>query len=152
MVTVIIITMLIALFLLAFISRRRFGLLGLGLAAGVLLAGQTAVWLEDIFMVFRQYLGDISPAQGAAILLTLAPSLVLMLTGPKYHTGRGRILGALAYAIMAGFALLPFVIHSMSVPTEVTNIITTTHTTAIIVGIVLAVVDCLITKHHHKKA
>ncbi|MDR2524488.1 MAG: hypothetical protein LBC95_03065 [Candidatus Nomurabacteria bacterium] len=150
MVTVIVIVMLGALFGLALISGRRFGLLGLGLAAGTLLAGQTAVPLENIFMLFKQYLGGISPAQGAALLLVLAPSLLLMLTGSKYHGMKGRLFGSLLYTVMAAAALLPFVIHSIDVPADVKNVIMTTHTAVIIGGIVGAVIDCLVTRNHKK--
>jgi glycerol-3-phosphate acyltransferase PlsY len=142
--------MLVALFGLSLISGRRFGLLGLGVAAGTLLAGQTAVWLEDVFMVFKQYLGGISPAQAAAILLVLAPSLVLMLAGPSYHSLKGRLLGATLYALMAGFAVLPFVLSSLDIPSDAKNIITTFHVSAIIIGIIIAVADNLITRHHKR--
>ena len=136
---------LIALFGLALISGRRFGFLGLGLAAGTLLAGQTTVWLEDVLMVFKQYLGDISPAQAAVMLLALAPSLVLMFTGPKYKSLKGRILGAIMYTAMAGFAILPFVLSSIDIPVEAKNFVVTAYTTAIAAGIVASVVDIFLT-------
>jgi hypothetical protein len=142
--------MIIALFLLAFISGRRFGLLGLGIAAGVLLAGQTAVWLEEVLQVFKQYLGGISPAQGAAILLVLVPSLVLMLSGPKYHSPKGRFFGALLYAVMAGFAILPFVVSQLEIPDDVKNLITTSHISVLSVGIIIAVLDNFVTRHYKK--
>jgi hypothetical protein len=148
MVTLIVGIMLVALFLLAFISGRRFGLLGLGLAAGVLLAGQTFVFVEEVFMVFKQYLGGISPAQATAILLVLAPSLILMLSGPKYHSGKMRLIGALLYTVMAGFAILPFVMSSVDIPNEVKNVITASHVSAIAIGIIVAVVDNFLTRHH----
>jgi hypothetical protein len=143
--------MLAALFLLAFISGRRFGVLGLALAAGVLLAGQTYVFVEEIFQVFRQYLGGISPAQAASILLVLAPSLVLMLSGPKYHTKGMRLIGAVLYAVMAGFAILPFVLSSVEIPNELKNIVTNSHVSAVAVGIVIAVADSFLTRHHRKR-
>lgn len=150
MITFAVAIILIALFVLAFITGRRFGLLGLGIAAGTLLAGQTMVGLEDLFMVFKQYLGGISPAQAATILLVLAPSLVLMLSGPKYHSFKSRLLGAILYTAMAGFAILPFVLSSLDIPSEVKNTITTFHVSALAIGIVVAVADNLVTSHRRR--
>jgi hypothetical protein len=146
----IIIVMLIALFILAFIGGRRFGLLGLSLAAGTLLAGQSMILLEEFFQVFKQYLGGISPAQAAAILLVLAPSLLLMLVGPKYRSPKTRLLGALLYVVMAGFAILPFALGSLDIPDDVKNIIITSHTPVLAVGIVVAVIDVFLTRHHKR--
>jgi hypothetical protein len=144
------ITMLLALFGLAFISRRRFGLLGLGLAAGTLLASQSLPLLEEFFQVFKQYLGGVSPAQAAAILLVLAPSLVLMLSGSKYHSGMMRLAGSLLYAVMAGFAILPFVLSTINMPDDVKNFVTTSHASALAIGVVIAVVDVFLTRHNKK--
>ena len=146
--TIIIAILLLALFLLAFITGRRFGILGLGIAAGTLLATQTLLPLETVFQLFQQYLGGISPAQATAILLLLAPSILLMFSGgPKYHSKKMRLLGALLYTIMAGLAFLPFVISQIEIPAEVKNIIMTSHTFALAVGVVIAVVDCFIMRN-----
>jgi hypothetical protein len=142
------IVMLAVLFLLAFISRRRFGHLGLALAAGVLLAGQTYEFIEMFFQAFKEYLGGITPSQATAILLCLAPSLVLMLSGRKYHSTRMRIVGALMYTVMAGFAILPFVLSATDLPSDVKNIISSSHTAAISIGIIAAVVDNFLTRHN----
>ena len=150
MITFAVAIILVALFILAFITGRRFGLLGLGIAAGTLLASQTMIGLEDLFMVFKQYLGGISPAQATTILLVLAPSLVLMLSGPKYHSFKGRLLGAILYTVMAGFAILPFVLSSLDIPSEAKNIVTTFHVSALAVGIVVAVADNLITSYRRR--
>ena len=139
---------LVALFILAFISRRRFGHLGLALAAGVLLAGQTYEFIEKFFQVFQEFLGGITPSQAAAILLVLAPSLILMLCGRKYHSTKMRIIGALMYTVMAGFAILPFVLSSVDLPSDVKNIISASHTAVISIGIIVAVVDNFLTRHN----
>jgi hypothetical protein len=140
--------MLAVLFLLAFLSRRRFGHLGLGLAAGVLLSSQNYEFIEMFFQAFKEYLGGITPSQAAAILLCLAPSLVLMLSGRRYHSTRMRIVGALLYTVMAGFAILPFVLSSTDIPSDAKNLISTSHTAVIAVGIVVAVVDNFLTRHN----
>jgi hypothetical protein len=140
--------MLVVLFLLAFLSRRRFGHLGLALAAGVLLSSQTYDFIDMFFQTFKEYLGGITPSQATAILLCLAPSLILMLSGRRYHSTKMRIIGALMYTVMAGFAILPFVLSSVDFPDDVKNIISTSHTAAITVGIVVAVADSFLTRHN----
>lgn len=140
--TVIIAILLLALFALVLITGRRFGILGLGLAAGTLLASQTLAPLETVFQLFQEFLGGISPAQAATILLLLTPSLVLMFSkGPKYGSIKGRVFGALLFVVMAAFAILPFVMNLMEIPNEVKNIVMTSHTLALVIGVVIAVVD-----------
>ena len=140
--TVIIAILLIALFALALITGRRFGILGLGIAAGTLLATQTLVPLETIFQLLQEFLGGISPTQAATILLLLAPSIILMFAnGPKYGSLKGRIFGSLLYVVMAAFAILPFVMSLMEIPNEVKNVIMTSHTIALVIGVVVAIID-----------
>lgn len=149
--TIIILILLIALFALALLTGRRFGILGLGLAAGTLLATQTLLPLESVFQLFQEYLGGISPAQAATILLLLIPSLILMFSkGPKYGSLKSRIFGALLYAVMAAFAILPFVMSLLEIPDEVKNIVMTSHTLALVIGVVLAVIDYLLGANRSK--
>lgn len=129
------------LFLLAFTTGRRFALLGLGVAAGTLLANQAAPWLEEVFVSIEPYLGGISPTQATTILLVLLPSLVLLLTGPKYGSKKSRFVSALLYTVMAGFAILPFVLSDVDLPTNIKSVIVNFQTSAIALGIVLALLD-----------
>jgi len=150
--TIVIGVLLASLFALAFITGKRFGILGLGLAAGTLLASQTLLPLETIFQLFQEFLGGISPAQATAILLLLAPSIILMFSGgSRYHSSKMKLLGALLYTVMAGFAILPFVMSQMEIPDEIKNVVMTAHTSALAIGVVIAVVDCFITRHHKKR-
>ena len=145
MVTIAVIVILGALFVLSLFFPKRFGLLGLALAAGTLLASQTVMWLEDLFMIFKPYLGGITPPQAVAILLTLLPSIVILLSKQsKYHTKKGRIIGAILYTIMAGFAFLPFVIGDIDISEDVKNFIMTSHITAMIVGVIIAIIDLVV--------
>lgn len=149
--TIIIAILLIALFLLSFITGRRFGILGLGVAAGTLLASQTLLPLEAVFQLFQQYLGGISPAQAATILLLLAPSIILMFSGgARYDSKKMRLIGSLLYTTMAGFAILPFVMSQIEIPNEIKNVVLTSHTFALAIGVVLAVIDCFITRNHRR--
>jgi len=141
-VTTIVIGILIGLFVLAFFMKKRFGLLGLAIAAGTLLASQLTPWMQDFTQAVQQYLGGVSPVAAAAIILTILPSIILMLTKQKkYHSTKGRILGAILYTAMAGFAFLPFVIDSVEISEEVKAFILTSQTTAIIAGVIVALLD-----------
>ena len=96
------------LFVFAFISKRRLGVIGLSLAAGLVLSEVWAYELSLIAGIFR--LG--SDAAGMAIIKSLViilPSLILMIHGGKYKTAFGRITGALLYTILA----LAFLIEPM---------------------------------------
>jgi len=149
MVTATVIIILVALLVLALLFKKRFGILGLALAAGTLLASQLTPWLQDLTQTFQQFLGGVSPVAAAAILLTVLPSVILMLTKQKkYHTTKGRIIGAILYTLMAGFAILPFVIDAVEVSDEIKSFILTSHTTAIIIGVIIALLDLILP---HKK-
>ena len=140
--TIIVIGILAGLFILSFFFQKRFGLLGLALAAGTLLASQLTPWMQDLTQAVQQYLGGISPVAAAAIILTVLPSIILMLTKQKkYHSLKGRILGAILYTVMTGFAILPFVIDSVEVSNEIKSFILTSQTTAIITGVIIALLD-----------
>jgi len=95
-----------ALFFAVFLSKRRFGVLGLSLAAGSLLSeywvGDLTPWVaENGITVDRPPLESI-----VAVVLTLLPSLFLLISGPSYKNKIQRIVGAAAYALLAVALLL----------------------------------------------
>lgn len=95
-------------FALSFFSKRRFGLLGLGLAAGFVLSG---LWLDTAeFMVSMTGAvpnGVVSNLV-ATVLLVLLPSLILLFHGYAYKTVTGRIIGSALFAVLAlGFLAEP---------------------------------------------
>jgi hypothetical protein len=113
---VIAIYMLIActLFTLSFIARRRFGLLGLALAAGSLLSG---IWGYDAELV-AGFLGAPSGPLTSAVVLSiivLLPASALLFHGYAYKKLIGRIIGAILFTVLAlaflieplGHALVP---------------------------------------------
>jgi hypothetical protein len=71
-----------------------------------------------------------------------------MLSGRRYHSTGKRIVGALLYTLMAGFAIFPLVLSSTDLPDNIKNIIISSHSPAISIGIVVAVVDNFITRHN----
>src|SRR5438552_208518 len=98
--------LLAALFALAYITKRRFGVLGLALCAGSLLSASwtstLTPWVESRGVVF------VSPPLSAVVstLLILGPALVLLFSGPTYSGKLQRIAGALAFAALAFVFLL----------------------------------------------
>lgn len=135
----------IALFLLAFITGRRFGALGLALAAGVLLAQFAAPLAAEPLSQFDQYFGDFTSLQVSQMLLTIVPSLILLVAGPKYHNKLGRLIGSLLYAAMAALLLLPYLVINNDVVAKIADF----QGGFIALGIVLAIVDMMFT--HTKK-
>lgn len=103
----------LALFGLAFLSRRRFGVLGLALAAGALLAGQMTKDLSRWIAGYDIPVEPLSAISAASIFLTLLPALVLLLSGPSYKKRKQAITGAIAFTIMAMLLILGPLTSSM---------------------------------------
>lgn len=93
------------LFVLGFSTGRRFGVLGLALAAGALLstywAGTVTPFIQEQGIVLN------SPPLRLVVqvALVILPPLVLLFSGPAYKSMWPRVGGALAFALLA-FALL----------------------------------------------
>lgn len=106
MTLIVIASLLTVFFVLAFLSKRRFGTLGLALAAGALLANQLTVWLAGNLTNFDVYTGILPEKVAANIALTLLPALALLLSGPAYVKKKQAVIGALAFAVMATMLIL----------------------------------------------
>ena len=94
------------LFSLAFLTKRRFGVLGLALAAGAMLSN---LWAETLTPVIKDagVMVDVPPlATLVATALVLLPSVVLLFSGPSYHSLLMRVVGAFSYAALALALLL----------------------------------------------
>lgn len=91
----------IVLALFAYVTGRRFGVLGLALAAGYVLS---KLW-ETSLAGWAQYLplesGVIEPVTIVTLAIILLPSVVLLFGGPAYRTKRGRLIGSLLYGLLA---------------------------------------------------
>lgn len=106
MTLVIIVAVLLALFALAFLTRRRFGVLGLALAAGVLLAQHADEAIADAIQIAGVPVEPFTYKAAAGIILTLLPALLLMIGGPKYLDKRAAIIGAVAFALLGTLLIL----------------------------------------------
>ena len=132
----------------AFLTKRRFGYLGLGLAAGVLLNQLVGGPLTDLLQNVNLNLDPLQPKDLVTIIMTILPSLLLLATGPKNHKRSGRLLTSLAYAVITtALILLPI---TRAFPVEEANarniltMVSDAQLPLLTFGIVLAILDILL--------
>jgi hypothetical protein len=104
-VAIVFIVVIIALFALAYLTKRRFGVLGLALAAGSMLS---ELWAAKLTPLVREAgIIVVSPPliTVVSVVLVLLPALLLLFSGPSYRDMPKRVIGALLFAALA-FALL----------------------------------------------
>ena len=153
MTLVILAVILFFIFCASFLSKLRFGTLGLGLAAGALLASKSS---RDVAMVLQQNdvsLFDFSSVSLAAMILTLLPALILLVSGPTYESKKMAFLGSLGFALMGTMLLLGPISNDLLITDVNTSMIfnfTATYENILIAGgVVLAVIDSWLT-HNFK--
>lgn len=92
---------------LVFVLNRRFGVLALALAAGVLLAELWTEWLAGVIGGL-----GVSSVAGlpngviATIILTVGPLVLLLITGPKGHGKLLRLISAVLVGVLAAAVLV----------------------------------------------
>ncbi len=104
-VAIVFIVIIVLLFGLAYLTKRRFGVLGLALAAGSMLS---ELWAEKLTPVVRDaglVLQNPPLITIVSVVLVLLPALFLLFSGPSYRGTSKRLLGAVLFAGLA-FALL----------------------------------------------
>jgi hypothetical protein len=94
------------LFLLPFVTKRRFGMLGLALAAGAMLA---SLWVGDLTPIVAStgvvlVRPPLESVVGAG--LVLFPALLLLMSGPTESAFPRRLLGSIAFSLLAVSLLL----------------------------------------------
>lgn len=142
----------IILFAGAFLSRRRFGLLGLALTAGATLS---TIWSYDAGLivsgtgVFPE--GVITQAVTQS-LVVLLPAILLLFHGYSYKNSISRIIGSLLFTVLA----LAFLVEPISYALPLDGIGKVVYSNIrnykdliISVGVILAVVDLFFTKPAH---
>ena len=91
----------VVLWLLAFMTKRRFGVLGLALTAGAFLS---SLWSRDMTALIESFglsFASLSTAGFVAIVIVILPAILLLFSGPSYKSSGARILGATLFAILA---------------------------------------------------
>lgn len=153
----VLVVLFVALFVMSYLTKRRFGVLGLALCAGSLLSASwtstLTPWVESQGVVF------VSPPLSAVVstLLILGPALLLLFSGPTYSSQIQRIAGAVAFSVLAFVFLLQpigiaFVFDDST--SQVYNTVQQSSNLLIVLGILAALGDILITRtpHHGKKS
>lgn len=115
------------LFLLAYTAKRRFGVLGLGLAAGTVLARSVGVPLGDYVRTSDLPVSPLSYDTFAMVLLTLLPALLMLAGGPAYTSKRAAIIGSVLFAVLATLIILgPLTINLPIIDPGVRQVLTAT--------------------------
>lgn len=144
----------VALFASAFLTGRRFGLLGLALAAGSILS---EIWTTDAgLIVSATGLVPHGPLTDTVTLslLVLLPPTILLFHGTTYRTNIPRAIGAFLFTVLALAFLVQPLGHSLTLEglgADVFNWLDTNRVVIISVGIILAVVDLFMTNPAHMK-
>lgn len=136
----------VTLFVLAFLTKRRFGVLGLALTAGAMLS---SLWTADLAPALEQS-GIVTwqlPLEAlASAVLILLPAALLLFSGPSYHNMSLRIVGAASFALLATVLLIEPIgstIVLMDQGKDIYDWLLQNQVYIITVGILLAVVDLL---------
>lgn len=138
-----------ALFTIAFFTRRRFGVLGLALAAGATLS---AMWVGDLTpIIAKAGIIIVQPPLSSvvAVALTLLPAVLLLSSGPVYRSMLQRVVGSSMFAVLAIAFLLPALGSALvidGVGQSVYAFFVHYHTYIITAGLMVAVIDVLISK------
>jgi hypothetical protein len=153
MALVILAIILFVLFGISFLSKRRFGTLGLGLAAGALLASELSREMALFLQQFNISLLDFSSVALASMILILLPPLVLLVSGPVYENKKTALIGSLAFALMGTMLMMgpistgfPMTDRNTS---ELFNFTAMYESRLVASGVVLAVIDSWLT-HNFK--
>lgn len=142
----------VVLFACAFISRRRFGLLGLALAAGATLS---TIWSYDAGLVVSStgLVPDGVMTQAVTqSLVVLLPAMLLLFHGYAYKNTMSRLVGALLFTALAlAFLVEPigYALPLEGVGAQVYDTLKAYKDVVISGGVVLAVVDLFFTKPAH---
>lgn len=88
----------------AYLTKRRFGVLGLALAGGAVLADHLGMIGGLFFAAMDLYVGPLSPENLALVVIILSPALLMLIHGPSYHSSLQR-LGASALFVLLALAL-----------------------------------------------
>lgn len=143
--------------MLAFLTGRRFGILGLALLAGSYLANEWAAALTPA--VEKAGVTIVAPPLEVvvAIVLTLLPCLLLFISSPIYHGKRARVIGALLFAVFTIVLLIRPLDDALVIDGPglvVFEFITNNYALLVTVGLVLAIGDLFLARPHkkHRKA
>lgn len=147
------------LFVLAFITNRRFGILGLALFAGSYLGhtwtGATMPLIEKAGLNLSSL--GVTPTVMITAVFTILPSVILLANSPKYHGRRAKFFGSLGYSLLAVVLLLPLFDDPFLSPEQAqmtVSFVKQNYALLVTIGLVGAIVDLFLSrskKHHNEK-
>lgn len=152
-VIVILLVLVVALFVGAFLSKRRFGVLGLGLTAGAIVS---PIWGDNAgYVVSSTGLVAEGPLVSAIALsaLILIPAVLFMFHGYKYKHVLGRIIGSVLFTLLAIAFLIGPIGSALTLTGPVGDAyqwFVANHELIVSVGVACAVADFLLSKTIHK--
>jgi len=132
----------------AYVTKRRFGLLGLALAAGSLLS---SIWGYNAGLI-ASGLGVPSNALSVATissLIVLSPAVVLLFHGYTYKLLVSRVIGSAMFAILAvAFLVEPLghVLVLQGAGASIYQLVVDSRSAIIGIGLIIAVIDLFLTK------
>lgn len=137
----------VVLFAIAYVTKRRFGVLGLGLTAGLVLSREVSKEVAGFLQYLDMPVGSLPFPVAASVLLILAPALLMLISGPKYSDHRLVLVGSAAFAVFAVVLLMgplaPILVQSeRSLQPLLTNIAQNS-SLIIAVGVGAAVLDTM---------
>ncbi len=142
------------LFVMAYLSKRRYGLLGLGLIAGSLISVNWASYVTLMLQAQGVSLSTPPLSLVVAIGVLLLPALILMVVAPKYKKIHSRLVGSAFFAIL-GMTLVIAEFHrsaqNLLEPSFMLAYINQYQAIIIVVAIVAALVDVFHTHLPKKK-
>lgn len=140
----------LALFLWAYLTKRRFGLLGLALAAGSMLS---TIWAPAITKAISVHGFVVMNSLTNSFVLSaivLAPAILILLHGAKYQNSVTRLIGALMFTVLALALLVEPLGYTLPLTNqtgvEAYNWLTANKEMIIGVGLAVAVVDMFLTR------
>jgi len=152
-VILILVGLVLGLFAGAFLSKRRFGVLGLGLAAGAIIS---PIWGENAgFVISSTGLVSEGPIVNTIALsvLILVPAVLFMFHGYTYKHIFGRVVGSLLFTILAAGFLIGPIGAALTLTGPVGNVynwLSANHELIVTVGVAFAIADFLLAKTVHK--
>lgn len=149
--------LIVSLFATAYFTKRRFGVLGLALSAGAMLS---TLWVGDLTPIIeRAGVILIAPPLKSVVAaaLILLPAVVLLASGPVYRDLPHRIIGAIAFALLATALLLEPLGSALVIEgpgQQVYAFVVHNKVLIITATLILAILDVLMTKtpkHYNQK-
>jgi hypothetical protein len=145
-VAIVFFIVLLLLFALAYFTKRRFGVLGLALAAGSMLSELWAVQLTPLVREAGLVVQSPPLITVVSVALVLLPAVFLLFSGPSYHDTGRRMLGAFLFAALA-FALLIEPLGSALVLQDegrtIYEFFSDNRVYIVTIGLIIAVIDLL---------